>query len=145
MAFKTLLAAGFAALTLAFAPVPQAEAKTNVHIGIGIGTGGWVDPCWGNSGRRCGWRPRPHYFYYVPRHRPLYYYDDDRYDYVHRPVRHRLTCHAARNLVDRSGFNSVRTRECRGEVYTFRARKKGHNYVVKVNAYSRRIVAVSRY
>ena len=141
MAFKTTIAAAFAALALTVLPMQPAEAKTNVNIGIGIGTGGWGGPCYTYYGHRCGWRPRPHHFYYVPRHRPVYYYDDY-YDY--RPARHKMSCGAARNLVDRSGFNAVKTRECKGKVYTFKARKKGHNYIVKVNAFTRRIIGVGR-
>ena len=144
MALKTLIAAGFAAFTLAFLPAPQAEAKTKINIGIGIGTPGWVGTCYTRRGHRCGYRGYPHYFYYAPRYRPVYYYDDY---YYGRPVVRRsakMSCGAAAKLVDHSGFNSVKARECNGGVYTFKARKKGHNYVVKVNAHSRRIIGASR-
>lgn len=146
MAFKTLIAAGFAALTLAFLPVPAAEAKTKVNIGIAIGSPGWVGTCYTRRGYRCGYNSYPHYFYYAPRHRPVYYYDY--YDYRRPAVvkrSHKMTCGAAARLVGGSGFNSVRARECKGDVYTFRGRKKGHNYVVKVNAHSRRIIGVARF
>jgi hypothetical protein len=142
MALKSALAAGLVALTMAFVPGAPAEAKTRVHIGIGSGP--FVDYCWTRGGRHCGWRPRPHHFYYVPHHRPLYFYGYDyRYDH-RRPVARKMSCRAAANLVDHSGYNHVRTSECRGEVYTFRARKKGHNYIVKVNAFTHRIIGVGR-
>lgn len=146
MALKTTFAAGIVALTMAFLPASQAEAKTNVNIGIGIGTPGWSNTCWGKHGRRCGvWRPYPHHFYYAPPRRPVYYYDDYRYNDYRRPAaRNKLSCGAAANLVDRNGFNAVKARDCRGEVYTFKARKKGHNYIVKVNAFTRRIVGAGR-
>jgi len=142
MALKTTLAAGFAALTLLLMPPSAAEAKTKVKIGVAIG--GLGHPCWGYHGYRCGWRHKPHYLYYKPRHRPgFYYYDDYGYD-DYRRVRSKMSCGAARHLVDVSGFNSVKTRECQGKVYTFKARKKGHNYIVKVNAVARRIIGASR-
>ncbi len=140
MAIKTLIAAGLAAATFAFMPVTPAEAKTKIVIGIG--TPGYYDG-YGNDycyrhPRRCGgYAPRPHY-YYVPRHRPVY----DDYDY--EPVRRKLSCRAAANLVDDSGFNKVRISECQGRIYTFTASRKGHRFVVKVNAVSQRIIGTSR-
>lgn len=142
MALKTIIAAGLAAATFAFMPVSPAEAKTKIIIGIGTpgyGYGYGNNYCY-NHPRRCGgWAPRPHYIY-VPRHRPVY----DDYDYDYAPVRHKLSCGAARNLVDRSGFNKVKATECNGKVYTFRASKKGHRYVVKVNSFTGRIVGAGR-
>lgn len=137
MALKTTLAAGLAALTLLFVPMSAAEAKTKVKIGIAIG--GWNQTCWGAHGYRCGWRHKPNYLYYKHRHRPAFYYYED-----YSPVRGKMSCSAARHLVDNSGFNGVKTSECKGKVYTFKARKKGHNYVVKVNAVARRIIGVGR-
>lgn len=138
MAFKSIVAAGLAALTLAFMPAPQAEAKTKVVISIGTPGFGYGSSYCYHHPRRCGyWTPRPHY-YYVPRHRPIYYYDD------YEPIRRKLSCGAARNLVDHSGFNKVRASECRGKVYTFTASRKGHRFVVKVNSLTGRIIGTSR-
>lgn len=146
MAIKQLIAAGLAAVTLIFVPASQADAKTNVNIGIGIGSPAWIDGCYTRHGYWCGYRPYPYHFYHLPRHRPVYFYYHDYDDYPPVIVRpgHRMSCRAAARLVDRSGFNAVRTRECRGKIFTFHARKKGHNYVVRVNAQTRRIVAASR-
>ena len=138
MAFKTLIAAGLAAATLAFMPVSPAEAKTKIVIGIGTPGFGYGNSYCYKHPRRCGgYAPRPHY-YYAPRHRPVYYYDD------YAPVRHKLSCGAARNLVDHSGFNKVKAAECGGKIYTFRAIKKGHRYVVKVNSVTGRIISAGR-
>lgn len=137
MALKSTIAAALFALTMVFVPgAPEAEAKTKVVIGIG--TGPYVGHCYNRNGRRCGWHPRPHHFYYVPRHRPVYYYD------YRAPAVHKMSCRSAARMVDHSGFNKVKARDCSGKIYSFRARKKGHNYIVKVNAYTRRIIGVGR-
>ena len=168
MALKTTIAAGLVAFTMALLPATAADAKTTVNIGIG--NGGWVGTCWSKHGRRCGWRAHPGYFRYAPRHRAgvffaprhragvfyaprhragVYYNFGYGYGNVYSrpyrgPVSHRMTCGAARNLVDHSGFSSVRARECAGKIYTFKARRHGRNFVVKVNANSRRIIGVGR-
>ena len=138
MAFKTIVAAGLAAVTLAFMPMSQAEAKTRIVIGIGTPGFGYGNSYCYNHPRRCGgYHPRPHY-YYTPQHPRVHYYDD------YAPVRRKLSCGAARNVVDDFGFNKVAASECKGAVYTFRASKKGHRYVVKVNAHTGRIVGTGR-
>ncbi len=137
MALKSIIAAGFVAATMAFLPVQPAEAGTKITVGIGLG--GPSYSCWRHP-RYCGWAPRPRYFYAPPRRPALYYYG---YDY-RRPVARKMSCSAARNLVDHSGFNRVNTTECRGEVYTFTGLRKGHRYVVKVDAFARRIVGTRR-
>lgn len=138
MALKSTIAAGLAAAAFAVMPVSQVEAKTKIVIGIGAPDFGYGNSNCSYNPRRCGyWTPRPHYFY-TPRHRPIYYYGDD------VPVRHKLSCGAARNLVDHSGFNRVRASECRGKVYTFTGSRKGHLYVVKVNSVTGRIIGSNR-
>jgi hypothetical protein len=140
MALKTIIAAGLAAATFAFMPVSPAEAKTKIIIGIGTpgyGYGYGNNYCY-NHPRRCGgWAPRPHYYLCAAPPSGLRLYD-------YAPVRHKLSCGAARNLVDHSGFNKVKATECNGKVYTFRASKKGHRYVVKVNSVTGRIVGTGR-
>lgn len=137
MAFKTTIAAAFAALTMAFIPVTSTPAEAGTKVVIGIGNGPGIGHCWSRNGRRCNWHPRPHHFYYAPRHRPVYYYD------YRAPAVGKISCRAAANLVDHSGFYSVKARDCQGRIYSFKARKKGHNYIVKVNARTGRIIGVS--
>jgi hypothetical protein len=135
MALKSAIAAGIVAVTLAFLPGTAAEAGTNITIGIGTG---WGDPCWGYPGHRCGWRPRPHHFHVIPRHRPVYYYD------YREPAYHKMSCGRIRNMLEDRGYHRIRARDCQGKHYSFRARKNGHNYFVTVNAYSGAIVGRSR-
>lgn len=151
MAFKTFIAAGMMALSMAFVPA-TAEAKTNVVIGIGTG---WAGPgfgahCWGRHNRHCNFYGNypgygypgygyPYYarpYYYQPR--PLYYYNDG-------PLYpRRVSCNFARNVVADHGFGRIVARDCRGPVYTFRARKNGWAYIVRVRAANARIIDVQR-
>jgi hypothetical protein len=48
--------------------------------------------------------------------------------------RHRLSCWQARQLVRDAGFYRVRTIECSGRVYTFRAFRRGKIVVISVNS-----------
>lgn len=142
MALKTIIAAGIAAVTMAFA-AGSAEAKTNIIVGIG--TNGWNggDYCY-NHPYRC--RPAP---------RPLYneYNDYNNYDdedtapvIIYRDNRSsgRMSCGRAADLVAGS-FNRVSVRECNGPVYTFTGRRNGNHYLVRVDAYARRILSINRY
>ncbi len=131
MALKTTIAAALAALSLSVFAVPAAEANTNVTIGIGTPAYGPGWSCWGWP-RRCGYG-RP--VYIAPR--PVY---------VAPPVVYRnISCAAARNIVDRSGFNNVQPRNCTGQVYSFRATKRGYLYRVDVNARNGNIIGTRRY
>jgi len=148
MAIKSIIAASLVAATMALLPgSAPAEAKTNIVIGIG--TPGWGNPCW-NRYSYCGGWARPRY-YYAPRVHAPYLYESYRYDgyyYDNRqyrnPIRARMSCGAARNLVDHSGYSRVSTSECRGDVYTFAARRNGKSFLVKVDAFARRIVGTRR-
>jgi hypothetical protein len=59
------------------------------------------------------------------------YYRDDRFYPFHR---RQMSCWRARQLVRDRGFNRVRTIECSGRIYTFRGIRRGHPFVIKVNA-----------
>ena len=48
--------------------------------------------------------------------------------------RRRMSCWQARQLVRDRGFNRVRAIECNGRIYTFRGMRRGHHFVIKVNA-----------
>jgi hypothetical protein len=57
-------------------------------------------------------------------------YPDAYYPYHRR----KLSCWQARELVRDRGFNRVRTIECFGRVYTFRALRRGRPVTINVNA-----------
>ena len=148
MAFKTIVAAGLMALSMAFVPT-AAEAKTRVVIGIG---NGWVGPgfggCYARRHHRCGQGYGYGYgygngfypqFYY---NRPVVRYNDP---YYYGGNYRRLSCGAAARIVARSGFNRVVARDCSGRVYAFKARRNGHSVIVQVRAANGRIVDVSRF
>ena len=150
MAFKAIAAAGLMALSMAFLPT-AAEAKTRVVIGIG---NGWYGPgfgvrCW--SRRHCNFRigypgfyPNyyPNYYPdYYPRYnmrRPAYYYDDPGYG-------RRASCGFAKEVLADRGYRKIVARDCSGPVYTFRARKNGHAFIIRVKAATARIIGVSRF
>ena len=48
--------------------------------------------------------------------------------------RRKLSCWRARELVRDNGFRRVRTIECNGRVYTFRALRRGRPVTISVNA-----------
>lgn len=135
--FKTTVAAGFAALTLLLLPAAEAEAKTKIVIGIGTPYhGGYYGNgyCY-NHPYRCRPAPRPYYFSYAP---PVTYYDS------YRRPKAKLSCNAARKVVDGSGYNNVRARDCSGSVYSFNAQRKGKAFRVSVSAQTGRIVGANR-
>jgi len=139
MAFKSLVAAGVMALAAMSAPT-VAEAKTNIIIGIGSGYAG---PCGYGPYYKCGWRPHAPRYYYRPGY---YFYDgypDYYYDYGHKHGR-KVSCERARSIIADRGFRKIVARDCKGTSYSFRARKNGHNYLVKFNAVNRRITSISR-
>ncbi len=134
MALKTIVAAGIAALTMAFA-AGSADAKTKIVIGIG--TPGYYGGgyCW-NHPYRCRPAPRPLYYNYYVNPGPVIYYRD------RRPAR-KMSCGRAADLVA-SRFNRVAVRECSGPVYTFTGQRYGKRYIVKVDAFARRIIGTGR-
>jgi hypothetical protein len=122
--FKSLLAA-VAVATVAITASATANAKTNVDVYLGVG----------------GFGPG-YYGYYQP------YYPRHHRHYGYRPVYVQphwgISCAQGRNNVDWSGFNNVRTVECQGSSYTYRATRHGKGYVVKVGRRGGDIIAVSR-
>jgi hypothetical protein len=129
MIMKSLLAAA-AVATAAFAVSAPANAKVNIDLYFGGGGYGYV----------------PSYDYYEPAY-PVY----------NAPRRHRrgwdheprerysgISCGEGRDKVDWSGFNRVRTVECSGPSYTYRALRHGKGYVVKVSRRHGDIISVDR-
>lgn len=117
--FKSLVIAGSIALG-AFALSTGAEAKARVGIYFGVPFYDYqVGP---------GWR------YY----NGYGWYDYGRYGtfrHTYPTNRGYMSCGEARRLVDRSGYNRVRTVECSGRTYTFRAvNRNGRPVTVYVNA-----------
>lgn len=115
--FKSLVIAGSIALG-ALAMTGEADAKTRVGIYFGVPFYDYqVGPGW-RYYDRYGW------------------YDYGRYgDFHRRYPAQRMSCREARRLVDRSGFDRVRTVECAGRTYTFKAvNKRGRLVTVYVNA-----------
>lgn len=122
MIAKSLFAAAAvaAAMTVAM-PAPQAKADVDVDIGIGFGGfgPGYYAGGYGYSG-----------------------YDDDGYGYGdgygydhyprHRP--HRISCSRGQRIVDDSGFHRVRPVDCSLPNYRYTAWKRGHKFMVRVNA-----------
>jgi hypothetical protein len=113
--FKSMMLAGSVALG-AMALAPAAEAKTNVHIHFGV-------PFYTQQVGP-GWRYYSGYGWY----------DYGRWGDI-RQRHHRLSCGDARRLVDRSGYDRVRTVECNGRTFTFKAEnRKGKRVTVYVNS-----------
>lgn len=117
--FKSLVVAGSLALS-ALMLTPAAEARTHANFNLYLGVPFYdyrVGP---------GWRYYDGYGWY----------DYGRYgDFRRRHGMYRMSCGEARRLVDRSGYDAVRTVECGGSVYTFRAvTRRGHPVTVYVNS-----------
>jgi hypothetical protein len=122
MITKTLFAAAAVAATAAISTIP-AEAKKKVDVDIFFG----VDPGYGYYD--------PGYGYYDPPVRPRPRYDDD---YSYRGI----SCEQGRQEVRYSGFRKVRALDCDGRRYTYRARRDGEVFIVKVSRRSGDIVSV---
>ena len=145
MALKTTIAAGFAAIMMSLFAGSPAEAGTKVVIGIG--NFGWgVQSCWGGW-RYCGRHHRHRNYAYVPRHHNRYvvYYSDGYGGRGYARSHRGISCATAGRIVGRNGYASVRTNDCRGDVFTFNARKNGKFHRVRVNARNGRIIGSNRY
>jgi hypothetical protein len=114
--FKSLMIAGSIALS-ALAMTTGADAKTRVGIYFGVPFYDYqVGP---------GWRYYSGYGWY----------DYGRYGTFHNRNSGWISCGEARRMVDRSGYDRVRTVECSGRTYTFRAlNRRGNPVTVYVNA-----------
>lgn len=159
--FKSMMiAAGVALGAMALAPEAEAKTNFNVYLGVPFYTH-QVEPGW-EYYDGYGWydaREYGHFDRYRDRHRsqdfvvhfgvPFYsyrvgpgwrhyegygWYDYGRWGDV-RQRRHGLSCAEARRLVDRSGYDRVRTVECQGRTYTFKAEnRRGRLVTVYVNS-----------
>lgn len=130
MTFKSVLAAGMTALSLA-GLAGTAEAKTQLYIGFG------PPHLWSED---CEWIGR-RYHCYGPHYGNPHYYPG--YGYYNDPPHfaHRIACAEAKSMVRKRGYHKVKTQDCSGRSYSFTASKNGHRYLVKVNAYTGRMKA----
>ncbi|MGI9464653.1 MAG: hypothetical protein ACR2OM_11970 [Aestuariivirgaceae bacterium] len=112
-----IAAAAVAATVFAFQPQEaQAGPKVNFHIGVG----------------------GPYYGYHSPYYGGPTYYGGPAY---HAP-RYRVGCRQARRMLRHRGFRHIRVRDCHGKRYSFRARRGGDWWIVKVSSRTGRILRV---
>jgi hypothetical protein len=122
MITKTLIAAA-AVSALAFGASSTANAKVNVDLYIGGFGPGYYEPAYPVYEE-----PR----YYEPRHerrRPRYEYSG-------------ISCDEGSQSVRNVGFRKVRAIECGGSSYTYKARRHGNPFVVKVSSRNGRVISV---
>lgn len=116
--FKSLVVAGsiaISAIALSSGANADTRAKFNLYFGVPF-YGYQVGP---------GWRYYEGYGWY----------DYGRYGDFRRYHGGQMSCTEARRLVDRSGYDRVRTVECGGRTYTFRAlTRTGRPVTVYVNS-----------
>lgn len=134
---KGIIAAGILAASLAFMP-ETAAAKTVVKVGV---NGGWVNGCWASRHRHCGWRHNWHYGWRYRHYNPRIIY----YSNVYDPGPSRLDCRDAADLLRDSGFSKIRPTDCAGKYLSFKARRAGHYFVLRVNSWTGNIVVVARH
>jgi hypothetical protein len=130
MTFKALIAAAGLAAVCVSSLAPQAEAKTRVTIGVGIGEPFFFnqcdyslifDHCYGDGFHRHFYRP-----YYG---HPMFF-DDERYYAGPR----RMSCNTAIRSLRVKGYSRIVPLDCAGTKYSFKARRDGRVYKIKVNA-----------
>lgn len=126
MITKTLFATA-AVATLAAGLAAPAEAKVKFDLYIdGPGYPGYYDPYY------------PTYpVYQEPRrrhHRNYEEYDDQ--------PRYGLSCDEGLQQVSYAGFRKIRVVECSGKSYTYKGRRHGEPFIVKVSSRSGRIISV---
>jgi hypothetical protein len=122
MITKTLIAAA-AVSAIAFGVSAPANAKVNVDIFLG-GAPGYYEPSY------------PVYdapeYYYEPRYerrRPRYEYSG-------------ISCDDGSQAVRNIGFRKVRPIDCSGKRYTYKARRHGNSFIVKVSSRNGKILSV---
>ncbi|NNE24493.1 MAG: hypothetical protein HKN11_17975 [Rhizobiales bacterium] len=115
---QTVIAASmFVAALFAFQP-QQAEAGTKVRVHIGVAPYGY------HRGHRHHYRG--HRQYVRPAHR--------------HPGHYRVGCRQAKRMLRHRGFRHIRTYDCRGSRYAFKAFRHGHWWVVRMSSNSGRIL-----
>jgi hypothetical protein len=124
MIIKTLIAAA-AVSAIAFGASAPANAKVNVDLYVGGFGPGYYEPA------------------YPVYEEPRYYDDEPRYE--HRRPRYesyRISCDDGSQAVRDIGFRKVRPIDCSGRSYTYKARRHGNPFVVKVSSRNGRVISV---
>ena len=58
---------------------------------------------------------------------------------------HWISCGAGARIVDHNGYYAVRAMDCSPPTYSYRAKRNGHLWVVRVNARYGHIISARRY
>ena len=120
--FSKLLLVSVAAGGLLMVQPQKASAGVDVDVNIG-GTYPYYPVQYGQYGG--DYRSYPSY---------RYDYDDEDNDYD------RISCWEGRRIVSRAGFRGVHTVKCYGDVYRYRAWRRGHQWRVSVDSDTGRII-----
>lgn len=129
MITKTLVAAAaVAVLAVGIAAPANAKVKVDLFIG-GFNPGynpGYYEPSYPVYDG--GYRPRRHH----------------QYEYEPEPVyeSYGISCEEGRDQVRESGFYKVRALNCDGKRFTYKGRRDGTKYIIKVSRRSGDIVSV---
>jgi hypothetical protein len=126
MITKSLIAAA-AVSAIAFGASSAANAKVNVDLYIGGFGPGYYEPA------------------YPVYDAPRYYDDEPRYE--HRRPRHEysgISCDEGSQSVRDVGFRKVRPIDCSGRSFTYKARRHGNPFVVKVSRRSGNVISVQK-
>ncbi len=129
MITKTFIAAAAVAVLAAGISAP-ANAKVKVDLFIGGLSPDYYDPGYPvyDNGYDGDFRPRRHH----------------NYEYDPAPVyqSYGISCEEGRDQVRESGFYKVRALSCDGKRYTYKGRRDGAKYIVKVSRRNGDIVSV---
>jgi hypothetical protein len=124
MIIKTLIAAA-AVSAIAFGASSNANAKVNVDLYVGGFGPGYYEPA------------------YPVYEEPRYYDDEPRYEHPRpRYESYRISCDDGSQAVRDVGFRKVRPIDCSGRNYTYKARRHGNPFVVRVSSRNGRVISV---
>ena len=134
MITKTLIAAAAVAVLAAGISAP-ANAKVKVDLFVG--------------GFNPGYDPgyyEPSYPVYDGGYRPRRHHNEYEYEQEQEPVyqNYGISCEEGRDGVRDSGFRKVRVVSCDGRRYTYKGRRNGNPYVIRVSRRSGEIISVQR-
>ena len=127
MITKTLIAAAAVAV-LAVGVSAPANAKVKFDVYVGGFDPGYYEPDY------------PVYPVYEPEPRPRHHYP--RYDDEVEYDNYGISCEDGRLQVKYAGFRKVRALDCDGKRYSYRARRNGNAFIVKVSSRNGNIVSV---
>jgi hypothetical protein len=125
MITKTLIAAAAVAVLATGISAP-ANAKVKVDLYVGGFDPGYYEPS---------------YPAYEPAPRPRRHHYED-YEPVYES--YGISCEEGRDGVRDSGFYKVRVISCDGRRYTYKGRRNGNPYVIRVSRRSGEIISVQR-